>query len=407
MVKSGSATRPGGTGRRRWSIGPAFVTAALVFGPGSITLASSIGAGYGYALLWVLVVAAVFMLSYTGMAVRLGIGDSRSPLEVIRARLTPWLAVLVGVGCFLVTAAFQAGNSVGAGAATAILVGGNVQVTAALFTALGIAFVWLPSFYRHLERVMVVLVVAMFVLFAATAVVSRPSLGGIASGLVPSVPSGSALLVVALMGTSFSVVGAFYQAYLVQEKGWRPEQRGSAMRDTALGIALLGGLTAVIVIGAAAVLRPQEVAVTSAGDMAAILEPTIGPWARTLFALGLWAAAFSSLVGNATIGGCMLADALGLGRSLSAPVVKLFISGVMFLGGAVAVAFAANPVQLIITAQAATVLVVPMVGAVLLYLAADRRLLGALANRWWQNVLGAVGLLALLLLAWSYVVQLS
>lgn len=392
--------------RRSWRIGPAFVTAALVFGPGSITLASSIGAGFGYTLLWGLAVAAVFMLAYTGMAVRLGLGGGRSPLELIRQRLAPWLAVVVGVGCFLVTASFQAGNSVGAGAATQILFGWDVRITAALFTAVAVALVWLPNFYRHLERIMVVLVIGMLLLFAATAVVARPAPTEVAAGFVPSVPSGSALLLIALIGTSFSVVGAFYQAYLVQEKGWGVAERGTAVRDAALGILLLCGLGAVIMIAAGAVLKPQGLEVSSPGDMAVILEPTIGSWARVLFAVGLWAAAFTSLVGNATIGGSMLADAFGLGRSLSSPVVKLFITGVMVLGGAVAVTFAANPVQLIVTAQAATVLVVPLVGAVLLYLSSDRRLLGPLANRWWQVGLGAAGWLVLGLLAWSYVVQL-
>lgn len=393
--------------RRKWRLGPAFVTAALVFGPGSITLASSIGAGFGYALLWIIVVAVVLMLAYTGMSVRLGLGDGRSALDLVRQRLHPALAVLVGLGCFVVTASFQAGNSAGVGAATSILFGLDARVTSAGFTALAIGFVWLPRFYRHMERVMVTLVLGMFVLFVVTMLAARPDPGEVAAGFVPSLPTGSGLLVIALMGTSFSVVGAFYQGYLVQEKGWTSTERAAATRDTGLGIVLLGALTAVIVIGAGAILRPKGIEVQSAGDMASILEPTIGSWASVLFAIGLWAAAFTSLVGNATIGGSLLADAFGLGRSLRSSAVKLCISGVMLLGGTLAVIFAGNPIQLIVTAQATTVLVVPLVGAVLLYLSSDRRLLGDLTNRWWQILLGVLGWLALVLLAWSYVIQLT
>src|SRR5699024_4582132 len=87
------------------------------------------------------------------------------------------VGVLVGVGAFLVTASFQAGNSVGTGAASNVLFGGNTAVFAALFTLLAIGFLWLPRFYRNLERTMIVIILAMLVIFVVTAVVAEPSLG--------------------------------------------------------------------------------------------------------------------------------------------------------------------------------------------------------------------------------------
>ena len=54
------------------NIGPGFIIAATVLGPGSITVASRIGSEYGYAFLWVIVIATVFMITYTSMAARFG-----------------------------------------------------------------------------------------------------------------------------------------------------------------------------------------------------------------------------------------------------------------------------------------------------------------------------------------------
>jgi Mn2+/Fe2+ NRAMP family transporter len=136
--------------------------------------------------------------------------------------------------------------------------------------------------------------------------------------------------------------------------------------------------------------------------MAAILEPTIGGWASGLFAVGLWAAAFSSLIGNSTIGGHMIAGALDMeSGGLSSVRVKACITVVMVIGGVVAVAFGGIPVQLIVTAQAVTIFVVPLVGIVLVALARhpDR---GRLRLGVAQTVLACAGVAFLLVLALTY-----
>ena len=49
-------------------LGPGIITAALVFGPGSLTLNTKLGAGFGYSLFWVIILAMVFMEAYTRMS---------------------------------------------------------------------------------------------------------------------------------------------------------------------------------------------------------------------------------------------------------------------------------------------------------------------------------------------------
>ncbi|MGH3585770.1 MAG: Nramp family divalent metal transporter [Pseudonocardia sp.] len=396
-----SRTTPTTPRTARW--GPAFVTAALVFGPGSITTASSIGAQHAYQLVWVPVLATVLMLCFVDLSVRIGLTTDRGPVATVSRRLTRPVGVLVGVGAFLVTASFQAGNSVGTGAAANVLFGGNVAVFAALCTALAIGFLWMRSFYRVLERLMVVIVGLMLVVFVVTAVVGGPDPGALVAGLVPRLPDGSTAVVVGLAATTFSVVGALYQIQLVREKGWTAAQYRDARRDAIGGTLVLGALSLVIMVAAAAVLNPNGVAVTSPATMATILQPTVGAWASGLFAVGLWAAAFSSLIGNSTIGGSMIAGALDIeSGGLTSPRVKMCITAVMLIGGVVAVAFGGIPLQLIVTAQAVTIFAVPLIGIALVVLArhpdrADLRLGPA------QLTLALAGIAFLIALALTYV----
>ncbi len=387
---------------RTGRLGPAFVTAALVFGPGSITTFSSLGASYAYDLIWVPVLATILMLCFVDLGVRIGLTTDRGPVSTISRRLGRIVAVLVGVGSFLVTASFQAGNSVGTGAAGNVLFGADVAVVAAVFTAVGVALLWVPSFYKALERIMVVLIAAMLVVFVITAVVSRPDVSATLLGLVPSVPSGSTALVVAATATTFSVVGALYQIQLVREKGWTAEDHRAARQDAVLGTLTLGLLSLVMMIAAAAVLNPKGVTVESPTAMATILEPTVGGWASALFAVGLWAAAFSSLMGNSTIGGHMIAGALGLeAGGLSSPKVKACIATVMVIGGVVAVIFGDIPIQLIVTAQAVTILAVPLIGVAMVLLARHRDR-GRLAVGNVQLGLSLVGVAFLFVLAYTF-----
>ena len=382
--------------------GPAFITAALVFGPGSITTASSMGADFAYDLVWVPVIATVLMLCFVDLCVRIGLSTDAGPIGTISKRFTRVAGVLVGLGAFAVTASFQAGNSAGTGAAMSVLFGGDATLFAVLFTLLGLGFVWLPSFYRQLERVMVVIILALVVIFLITMVVARPDVGQVVAGLVPRLPSGSAALVVGAAATTFSVVGALYQIQLVREKGWTAADYRSARKDAVAGTLILGGLSFVIMVAAAAVLNLRGASVQSPADMAAILEPSIGGWASTLFALGLWAAAFSSLVGNSTIGGSMLAGALDIeSGGLSSARVKVCISVVILLGGVVAAIFGGLPVQLIITAQAVTIFVVPLIGVLLVWLGRVPER-GELKLSVAQLVLAVVGVLFLVLLAVNY-----
>src|SRR5690625_4947894 len=194
-----TATRTRTTGR----LGPAFVTAALVFGPGSITTASLLGAEHAYAMVWVPVIATVLMLCFVNLSVRIGLSTDRGPIATVSHKMGRVIGVLVGIGAFLVTASFQAGNSVGTGAASNVLFGGNTALWAALFTLLAIGFLWLPRFYQNLERVMIGIILVMLAVFIFTAVVAQPDLGGILRGLLPSIPPGSTAAAVGAVATTF------------------------------------------------------------------------------------------------------------------------------------------------------------------------------------------------------------
>lgn len=380
-------------------LGPGMITAALVFGPSKVTITSKLGADFGFDLLWIVVVAIFFMVIFTAMAARIGMASDVSFLTLIRNKWGRPAAVATGVGVFLVCAAFQSGNSIGIGISIAELFKSTPEPWIIAFNVIGISLLFFRSFYQLLEKIMIGLIIIMLVAFLVTLFLSSPPVMQVAGGLIPKVPSGSFGLIIAFMASCFSVVGACYQSYLMQaRRKIRPGEPQSG-RDSFPGILILGIMSAIVLICAAAVLHPKNLPVNSGSDMARVLEPLFGNYASAFFLIGLFGAAFSSLIGNASLGGTLMADALGFGSNFSSRAVRGLIALVMVIGATIAILFGNLPIQLMIFAQSITILVVPFIGIALYQIANDRAIMKNLTNSTQVKIFGGLGLLILIGLA--------
>lgn len=380
-------------------LGPGMITAALVFGPSKVTITSKLGAEYGFELLWIIVVAIFFMVIFTAMSARIGMATDQSFLSIVRIKWGKPAAVVTGVGVFLVCASFQAGNSIGIGISIAELLKSSPVPWIIGFNLFGISLLFFRSFYKVLEKIMILLIIIMLVAFLVTLFLSNPPIYEVAGGLVPSVPVGSLGLIIAFMASCFSIVGACYQSYLMQERRRIHPEGKQASRDSFPGILILGIMSAIVLICAAAVLHPKNLPVNSGSDMARVLEPLFGNYASAFFLIGLFGAAFSSLIGNASLGGTLMGDALGYGSSFNSKVVRGFIALIMIIGAVIAILFGNLPIQLMIFAQSITIFVVPFIGIALYLIANDSGIMGNLKNTLPVKIFGGLGLMILIALA--------
>lgn len=380
------------------SLGPGFITAAVVIGPGSITVASKIGAGIGTQLLWAVIIAGSFMMLYTAMSARIGALNQQSLLSLMAAHYGRWLAVTVGLLAFIVCASFQMGNYLACSTALTTLTGIHEIIWVIVVGALALIFVFAAKrLYQALEKVMLALVFFMLVAFLGNLIVARPNLGEVFAGFIPNPwPSPMTGLVIAMVATTFSVVAALYQSTLAQQKGWGPDDLRTGLRDTMAGIAVLIGISMVITITSASVLRGNTIG--NAADMANQLEPLLGRGSMILFSLGFLAASFSSTIVNAMIGGGLLADSLGLSSDINRWPTRLFTALAMAVGLAAGVYTmkTSSPIDGIILAQKSTILAVPLCALVIVMMANDRRVVGRHRNSIFANIWAGGALLILL-----------
>lgn len=393
----GETARPTASGSvfdRLRALGPALVLAAVVVGPGSIALSTIAGSLYGYQLLWVPVVATAFMITYTWMAARIGLVTGDTIFEATREKYGATVAKVGGVFGFLTILAFQAGNNAGIGLASEALFGlVSPVVWAVLFTLLAMAFLWLPSLYDKVELLVKIVVGVMLVAFVGTLAIVGVDVGSAAGGLVPSFPSGDAILTaLGLAATNFSIAAAVYQTNLMTEKEWGPEKLADEGVDTLVGIGLLGLIVAVILLTSAAVIHGTAEPVFSAAGMAEQLRPLAGASAFYLFTVGFFFASLSSLVVNALIGATLLVDGFDGDARMDSQQVKYWAMGAMALGTiAVAVEGGQSPVELLRAAQALAVVAFPLLAFLVLSIARDESVMGQYTNPTWVDALAALG----------------
>lgn len=382
--------RPGLSWLKKFALmGPTLVVAAMQFGPGTTVSAASAGASYGYQILWIIVIATLLMLVYTDMGIRIGLGTKHSPMQTIGVRLGRPTSTVLGVCLFILNTLFLIGSLIGASLGLLILFGGQIKLWVVLCGAVGVILYFARNAYRPLEKIMTAAVLIMVIVFAITAVASKPDSGDVLKGFIPSGVDLGGFAIFALMANILTVSSAFYSIYTIKTRGTKiSSYRDTTCFDTIPGMLAPGVITTLIVITAASTIRGRNV--ESAGDLAGMLTPTLGIAVTYLFAVGLFAASFSSVMGNSAAGGQEFSDGIGRGYKLTSPWAKGSAVAAVVIGTTVTLIFSGTPVLLLLVVNGLALFVFPFLGAIMIVLSNTKEM-GKLKNKWWQNVLSICG----------------
>ncbi|WP_173195674.1 Nramp family divalent metal transporter [Parvularcula mediterranea] len=372
-------------------IGPGALVAAAFIGPGTVTTCVLAGQEFGTSLLWVLIFAIGATIVLQEMAARLGVGARRGLGEAIREGVTGKVSraaafALVGAAILIGNAAYQGGNLAGAALGMEALGFDARRIGIAAMAIVAGALLLLGA-YRHIERVLIGIVILMSLAFLLALGIVRPGIGDIAAGLVPRMPEGSLLILMALIGTTIVPYNLFLHASAAKRR-WQGETAvKDARADTVLAI-LLGGVVSASILLVASVGGGEG----GASGLVVALEPAFGAGSRFLIGAGLLAAGLSSAITAPMAAGYVAAELTGR-EALFRPAalsVLAFGTGVAMLG--------ARPEAIIVLAQAANGVLLPLVAGFLLVLMNRKAILGAYTNGAVPNALGgAVFLLTLFL----------
>jgi manganese transport protein len=322
-------------------MGPAWVAGAIAAGPATMGSLLAAGAGYEYALLWVVVLSAVAGALSQYLAMRLGLLTEQGIVGVVEEHLGETWAWLLVADAVLAAGVAQLVIMKTVASVSATITGLDPWVWGlvwGLVLAVGLA----GRGYRFLElaaKVVVSLVVAAFV---ASLFVVPIDAGAAAAGLVPSLPAGSALVAAGIVGGAVHITLITMHSYTMRAREWTMRDADLATFDIGASMLVVFGVYSLaIFLVAASVLSPGDTGTTIAAAQA--LGPIAGASAKWLFLVGLAGAAVSTLGGNTIVPPFLLADKLGWDTDVSDPryrwllvaVALLSVPGAVIPGGVI------------------------------------------------------------------------
>ena len=395
-------------------VGPGLIVMVGDNDAGGVSTYAQAGQDFGYSLLWTLLLLIPVLIVNQEMVVRLGavtgVGYARLISERF-GRFWGWFSV---AGIFLLNFLTISTEFMGislAGQYFGLSIWLVVPVAAAILIGITVS-----GNFRRWERAMFVFLFASL-LVLPLAVLSHPDPGATLKGfLVPGVQGGltsnSALLIVAIVGTTVAPWQLFFQQSNVIDKRITPRWLDYEKADTVLG-------AFVVVIGAAAIMMATASAFTGTSEfghyadglhIARGLASHISPVAGTIFALLLFDA---SIVGASAVTlatSYAFGDMFGVRHSLHRGVreAKLFYASyaAMVALAAAIVLIPHAPLGLITTAvQALAGIMLPSATVFAVLLCNDRAVLGPWVNKPWLNAIAGVIVAAMLVLSLILVVS--
>lgn len=296
------------------NMGPSWVAGAIAAGPATMGSLITGGGAFGFSLFWVVVLSAVAGAVAQYLAMRLGLLTERGIVAVVEERLGDawaWLLVIdvviaAGVAQLLIM------KTVASVSATVTGVDSRIWGVAwAVILAIGLA----TRGYRFLEVVAKVLVSVVVVAFVASVFVVPIDASAAAGGLVPSLPSGSALVAAGILGGAVHITLITMHSYTMRAREWTVDDYGLATFDVVTSMLIAFGIYSVaIYLVTASVLTSGDLSTVEA---ARALGPLAGRFAEWLFLFGLLGAAVSTLGGNTIVPPFLLADKLGWGTTVA------------------------------------------------------------------------------------------
>jgi NRAMP (natural resistance-associated macrophage protein)-like metal ion transporter len=403
-------------------VGPGVITGAAGDDAGGVATYASIGAQYGYTLLWAMGPITVALIVIQVMVARMGVVTGKGFAELIREEFgVKWTAfamlVLIIANGTVTIAEFAgiaaAGELVNLPRPISLpLIGGElVTIPPTISVPLMAVVVWLivvGASYTVAEKIFILLSTALLT-YVGAAFLAHPDWSEVGLGLVtPSfIPEAKYLTTfVALVGTTITPYMLFYLQSSISDKGVRIADYAAERTDVVLGSLLTTVIAVFIIVSTAATLHTEGILVDTPENAARALEPLAGPYARVLFGVGLFGASMLAACVVPLSTAYAVCGAFGWERGVSrswteAPIFNGLYTALI----AIAAAFVLIPglplIQVIVATQFLNGLLLPIVLIFVLRLVNDRDLMGEHTNNRIFNILsyGTTAVLILLTIA--------
>lgn len=391
------------------SIGPGLLVTVGFIDPGNWASNFAAGSEFGYMLLWVVTLSTIMLIVLQHNVAHLGIVTGLCLSEAATRYVAPWISRPVLASAVLASVATSLAEILGGAIALQMLFGISIKVGAVLTTLFVIVMLFTNS-YKRIEKAIIAFVSVIGLSFIYEIFLIDVDWQEAARcSVVPSLPEGSMIIVMSVLGAVVMPHNLFLHSEVVQSREFHKKDDSSIRRalkyeffDTLFSMLVGWAINSAMILLAASAFYTIGAHVSELSEAQAMLKPLLGENAAVVFALALLMAGLSSTVTSGMAAGSIFSGIFGESYNIkdSHSIVGVLLS----LLSALAIIFCiSDPFQGLLVSQMALSIQLPFTVFMQIYLTSSKRVMGQYANKRFGKIVlyaiaGIVALLNVLLL---------
>lgn len=338
------------------NIGPGLLVTVGFIDPGNWASNFAAGSSYGYVLLWVVTLSTIMLIALQHNVAHLGIVTGLCLSEATEKYAPHWIGRLI-----------------------------------LLFT----------NSYKRIERLIITFVSMIGLSFIYELFLVRIDWPAATQGwVVPSIPEGSMLIVMSVLGAVVMPHNLFLHSELVQSRQINKKDKNSIERalkfelfDTLFSMLVGWAINSAMIILAATTFFSSHQVVDDLSQAQALLTPLLGNNAANIFAIALFLAGISSTITSGMAAGCIFSGMFG--EQYYAKDAHSILGICLSLGLALLVIFfVGDPFKGLLYSQMVLSIQLPFTMFLQVWLTSNSRVMGDYVNhrftKWWLYFLSAI-----------------
>ena len=372
-------------------IGPGLLVTVGFIDPGNWASNFAAGSEFGYALLWVVTLSTIMLIVLQHNVAHLGIVTGLCLSEAATQYCPKWIARPVLGSAVLASISTSLAEILGGAIALQMLLDIPI-VWGSILTTLFVIIMLFSNSYKKIERAIIafVSVIGLSFLYELFLVdIDWPM--AVRAWVVPSIPQGSMLIIMSVLGAVVMPHNLFLHSEVIQSHEYNKLDEGSIRKvlkyefyDTLFSMIVGWAINSAMILLAAATFFKTNTQVEELQQAKSLLDPLLGNNAGLIFALALLMAGISSTITSGMAAGSIFAGIFG--ESYHIKDIHSRIGVLLSLGVAlVIIFFIDNPFYGLIISQMILSIQLPFTVFLQVGLTSSKRVMGKYANSCWSS----------------------
>ena len=367
-------------------IGPGLLVTIGFIDPGNWASNIAAGADYGFTLLWMVTLSTIMLIILQHNVAHLGIATGLCLSEAATKHTPTWVSRSILGTAMLASVSTSLAEILGGAIALQMLFGIPIPA-GAILVVIFVAVMLFTNSYALIEKIIIafVSIIGLSFLYELNLVEIDWVSAGIA-WVVPSIPEGSILIIMSVLGAVVMPHNLFLHSEIIQSRQWNLEdevvikkQLDYEFVDTLVSMLIGWAINSSMIILAATTFYTKGIHVDELQQAQSMLGPLLGNNAGVVFAIALLFAGIASSITSGMAGGSIFSglfsepydikdnhSRLGIALSLIAALLLVFVIG--------------NPFKALIISQMILSIQLPFTIFLQIYLTSSRKVMGKYVN---------------------------